>query len=70
MSTKELVMETVRKLPEQATFDQIIDEIRMMAKLQRALEQADAGNLIPHDEVEKRVATSRTSVGSIIAVRS
>ncbi len=57
MSNKELVIETVRKLPEDASLQQISEEIAILAAIQRGREAADAGDVISHEELEKRSAS-------------
>jgi hypothetical protein len=57
MSNKELVMEAVRKLPEDASLDDISEEIATLAAIRRGEEAADAGDVVPHDEVKKRFAS-------------
>jgi predicted transcriptional regulator len=54
MSNKELVFETLRKLPEDVTLDEISEEIATLAAIRRGEEAADAGQVVPHDEVKKR----------------
>ncbi|MGA2177085.1 MAG: hypothetical protein ABSH38_19080 [Verrucomicrobiota bacterium] len=56
MSDKETVIETVRKLPETATIDDISEEVAILAAIRRGEKAADAGRVVPHDEVKRRVA--------------
>ena len=56
MSNKELVLEAVRGMPDEATMDQISEEIAILAAIRRGEEAADAGDLIPHEEVKQRLA--------------
>jgi len=56
MSNKDLVIETIRKLPEDATLDEICEEIAILAAIRRGEEAADAGKVVPHEEVKKRFA--------------
>jgi predicted transcriptional regulator len=57
MSSKELVIEAVRKLPEDATLDEICEEIAILAAIRRGEQAADAGHVTPHEEVKKRLAS-------------
>ena len=57
MTNKELVIEAVRKLPEDATLDEISEEIALLAAIRRSEEAADAGRLVSHDEVKQRFAS-------------
>lgn len=55
-SVKQRALEAVATLPEDATFEDAMDRLYFLAKVERGLAQADAGELIPHDEVEARLA--------------
>ena len=57
MSNKEIVIEAIRQLPEQVTFEEIAEEVAILAAIRRGEEDADAGRTIPHDEVKKRLQT-------------
>ncbi len=56
MSDKETVIEAVRKLPETATMDDISEEVAILAAIRRGEKAADAGQVVPHDEVKRRLA--------------
>ena len=55
MSNKEAVIEALRDLPEEASSEAIIKHLTTLAAIRRGEEDADAGQLIPHDEVQKRM---------------
>lgn len=55
MSEKSAVLETIRGLPEEATFEEIIETLSILAAIRRGERAADAGELVPHDEVEARL---------------
>lgn len=57
MSNKELVVEAVREKPDEATLDDIAEQIAILAAIQRGEEAADAGRVVSHDEVKRQVAT-------------
>jgi predicted transcriptional regulator len=57
MSNKEMVIDAVRELPEEATLEDILEQIKILAALQQSAQAADAGQVIPHEEVKKRVAS-------------
>ena len=57
MSNKEVVIEAVRKLPEDATLQQISEEIAIFAAIRKGEEAADEGRVIPHEEVKKKLAS-------------
>jgi predicted transcriptional regulator len=55
-----MVMDVVRELPEESTLEEILEQVRILAALQRSAEDADAGRVIPHEEVKKRAASWST----------
>lgn len=57
MSDKEAVIEAVRELPDEASFEEIAEHVVVMAALRRGEAAADAGRVIPHEELERRVAS-------------
>ncbi len=54
MSNKEIVIEAVRKLPEELSLEEIAEEVAVLAAIRKGEEDADAGRTIPHDEVKRR----------------
>jgi predicted transcriptional regulator len=56
MSNKDLVIETVRKLPEEVTIEEICEEIAMLAAIRRGEQAADEGRVISHEEVKRKVS--------------
>ncbi len=53
-STKKKVLETLSQLPEDATVEEAMEQLYFLAKIERGVEQADAGRTIPHTEVKRR----------------
>ena len=56
MSDKEVVIETLRQMPEGATLEQISEEIAIMAAIRKGEEAADAGRVTRHEEVRQKLA--------------
>jgi len=56
MTTKEKVIQAVQSLPEDASIEDAMERLFLLAKIERGLQQADAGQLIPHDDVKERMA--------------
>ena len=56
MTTKDLVMEAVRSLPEDAAIEDAMEKLLVIAKIERGIEQADNGETLSHDEVRQRVS--------------
>jgi len=53
-TTKKQVIEMIKKLPEQATWDDIMYEIYVRKKIVAGIQAADEGRVVPHEEVKKR----------------
>lgn len=53
-TVKEKIIETIRALPDDASLDDVMEHLYFMSKVERGLEEIEAGNLIPHEEVKKR----------------
>lgn len=54
-SIKQKVIEVVESLPADATIEDAMERLYFLAKIQRGLEQADAGETISHDDAKKRL---------------
>jgi predicted transcriptional regulator len=57
MSNKEIVIDLVRRLPEQATLLEIAREIEFVAGVREGFAQLDRGEGVPLSEVEKQLPT-------------
>ena len=55
-SAKEQVHQILEKLPESASLEDIQYHIYVRQKIEQGLEDADAGRVISHDEVRRRLA--------------
>jgi hypothetical protein len=55
MSSREMVIDLVTKLPEDASLAEIAREIELLAGIQRAREQARRGEGVPAEEARKLV---------------
>ncbi|MBA2705875.1 MAG: hypothetical protein H0U60_18720 [Blastocatellia bacterium] len=61
MTEKEIVLETIRGLPDNCSLEEIAERIEFMAAVQKGLDQLDRGEGIPHEEVKKQLASWLTS---------
>ncbi len=52
---KEKILEAVQKLPNDATIEDAIERLCFVAKIERGLAQANAGNTLSHEEVKRRL---------------
>jgi hypothetical protein len=53
---KQRVQEVVEGLPENVDIDELIERLYVLRRLEVAEEELSAGDVIDHDEVEKRMA--------------
>lgn len=61
MTEKEIVLETIRALPDDCSLEEIAERIEFMAAVQKGLDQLDRNEGIPHDEVKRQLASWLTS---------
>ncbi len=55
-AVKEKVIELVKALPEDATVEDVIEELYFKLQVDEGLAELDRGEGIPHEEVEKRMS--------------
>ena len=53
-NAKKQALEMVKKLPDKATWDDIMYEIYVRKKIAAGLQAADEGRVVPHEAVKKR----------------
>jgi hypothetical protein len=53
-SLKQKIMETVEHLPDDATVEDAMERLYLLAKIERGLEQSEAGLGLSHEDVKKR----------------
>jgi predicted transcriptional regulator len=54
-TVKQRVLEAVEALPADATIEDAMERLFFLAKIQRGLEQADAGETLTHEEAKERL---------------
>ena len=52
---KELVIDAVRDLPDDATVEDAMDRLYFLAKVEEGLRQAEAGQTVSHEEAKQRI---------------
>ncbi len=55
MSNKEIVIDAVRRLPDDVSLEQITQEIEILAGIRRGQTDVAAGRVVPHDRVRELV---------------
>jgi predicted transcriptional regulator len=61
MTEKEIVLKTIRELPDDCSTHEIADHIEFLAAVQTGLDQLDRGEGIPHEEIKRQLASWLTS---------
>ena len=54
--SKQQIIEALEKLPPDATFEDAIERLYVLYKIQRGIEQADSGRTVSSDEARRRLA--------------
>jgi len=54
-SRRERIVAAIEALPPDATFDDAIERLVFLAKIEAGVAQLDAGEGIPHEEVKRRL---------------
>jgi predicted transcriptional regulator len=54
-SIKKRVLDSIKELPDEASYDDIMERIYILQKIQTGLDQAEKGNLVDHGEVKKKI---------------
>lgn len=55
ITVKQQVLDAVEALPADATIEDAMERLFFLSKVQKGLEQADAGDTVTHDEARKRL---------------
>jgi len=61
MSTKELAIESIQKLPADATWEDVQERINFMAGVRKGLRELDEGKGVPHNLVREEFAAWLTN---------
>ena len=56
MTLKEKVVRAVQGLPDDASIEDAMERLLFLAKIERGLQQADAGQTLSHAEVKEKMA--------------
>ena len=51
MSTKELALDTIRDLPEDASWQDVEERIRFVAGIEKSRDDVRQGRVVPHEKV-------------------
>lgn len=56
MLTKTTVKETIERLPDSFSIDELIDELVFVEKVQKGLQQSKEGKVLSNEEAKKRLS--------------
>ena len=56
MLTKDKVISGIKRLPDSVTIEEILDQIILLEKIEKGIDQADRGEVFTEEEVEAKVA--------------
>ena len=56
MTTRDKVLQAVQDLPDDASVEDAMERLLLLAKIEKGLQQADSGQTMPHAEVKERMA--------------
>ncbi len=56
MITKEKLIDAIKKLPEGFTIEQVIEELILLDKIDKGVEDIDQGKIYSSEEAEKRLS--------------
>ncbi|HWO87989.1 MAG TPA: hypothetical protein VNL98_02445, partial [Gemmatimonadales bacterium] len=53
-TVKQRVIDALEQLPPDASFEDVMERVYFLSKIQRGLDQLDRGEVVEHDEVKRR----------------
>ena len=56
MTTRERILQAVEDLPDDATYEDAMERLLLLAKVERGRQQADEGKTVSHEEAQSRMA--------------
>jgi predicted transcriptional regulator len=56
MSDKELALDSIQRLPEDARLEVIAERLEFMAAIRKGFDQIERGETVPHEEVKRQLA--------------
>ena len=57
MSDKQLVLDSIERLPDDASIEAIAERVEFLAAIRKGLDQIDRGETVPHEEVKRQLAS-------------
>jgi predicted transcriptional regulator len=57
VSDKQLALESIQRLPADASLQAIAERLEFLAGIRKGLDQIERGETVPHEEVKRQLAT-------------
>jgi predicted transcriptional regulator len=57
MAPKELMLQTIREMPDDSSYEEILCELALARMVERGLADSEAGRTISHEEMGRRIAS-------------
>ncbi len=54
-TVKEKILNAVNELPDEVSFEDAMERIYFLYKIEKGIQQADAGQVVSHEEAKKRM---------------
>jgi len=55
MLSREKIIETLQKMPDQVSLDEVLDRIILLDKIETGLQQSEAGMITPDAQLDKKL---------------
>lgn len=55
VTTKQRILDALDDVPEETSFEEAIERLYLLAKVEKGLGQLDAGESLGHDELKRRI---------------
>ncbi|NOY77122.1 MAG: hypothetical protein GXO76_04560 [Calditrichaeota bacterium] len=53
--SKEKILDSIKDLPENVSIEEVMERLYLLYKIEKGIQQADAGLTISHEEAQKRL---------------
>jgi predicted transcriptional regulator len=57
MSDKQLALDSIQRLPADASLESIAERLEFLVGIRKGLDQIERGETVPHDEVKRQLAS-------------
>ena len=56
MNDKQLALESIQRLPDDASLETIVERVEFLAGVRKGLDQIERGGTVPHEDVKRELA--------------